>query len=131
MGRPVYIYGVSHRGGVPTQPSTWLGSGGTRAWCAPLQCRAFTPELQWRSRGKRRISQGCQRENLGLGHSAIVWKLLARGASANQATPNGTTPFLLAAQNGHTDVFSLILTAPSVDLEAVLSSNGRSLTGAI
>jgi hypothetical protein len=30
-----------------------------------LRCRLFTPEVQWRSRGKRHVLQGCQRETLG------------------------------------------------------------------
>jgi hypothetical protein len=33
----------------------------------PLQYWLFTPELQWHSRGKRRISQGCEPETLGVG----------------------------------------------------------------
>jgi hypothetical protein len=33
----------------------------------PLRYRLFTPELQWQSRGKRRISQGCKPETPGAG----------------------------------------------------------------
>ena len=33
----------------------------------PLQHCLFTPELQWQSRGKRRILQGCTGETLGVG----------------------------------------------------------------
>ena len=40
------VYGVSHRGFAP-----------------PLRYRPFTPELQWQSRGKYRISQGRRNTN--------------------------------------------------------------------
>jgi hypothetical protein len=33
----------------------------------PLQYWSLTPELQWQSRGKWRILQGCQRETVGVG----------------------------------------------------------------
>ena len=34
----------------------------------PLQCRLFTPEMQWQSRGKRRISQGWNCSGLAAQH---------------------------------------------------------------
>ena len=38
----------------------------------PLRYRLFTPELQWQSRGKRRISQGCNLETPGPGDIWVV-----------------------------------------------------------
>ena len=39
----------------------------------PLRKCLFTPELQWQFRGKRRVSQGCKRETLGVGGCCSPW----------------------------------------------------------
>ena len=45
------------------------------------------------------------------GHLEAVARLLAGGASSNQATKNGTTPLILSAGLGKTDVVKLLLEA--------------------
>jgi hypothetical protein len=48
------------------RPVGWLGESAFPP-LTTLQYWLFTPELQWRSSGKWRILQGCQRETLGVG----------------------------------------------------------------
>lgn len=50
------------------------------------------------------------------GNAEIVRLLLEAGTDVNMASPWGSTPLYLAAQNGHTECVRLLLATPGIDV---------------
>ena len=64
------------------------------------------------------------------GLTQTVAELLARGANVNAVTPYGDTALILAAENGHKEIVSALLSHGGIDVNAATSKGSTALMSA-